>query len=27
MHHYRRVRDEIRRFVESLPQAINGEGA
>jgi arsenate reductase len=25
MPHYRRVRDEIRRFVESLPQALNGE--
>jgi arsenate reductase len=26
MPHYRRVRDEIRRFVESLPQALTGEG-
>lgn len=25
MPHYRRVRDEIRRFVESLPEALNGE--
>jgi arsenate reductase len=25
MPHYRRVRDEIRRFVESLPQAIIGD--
>jgi arsenate reductase len=25
MPHYRRVRDEIRRFVESLPQALTGE--
>ena len=27
MSHYRRVRDEIRRFVESLPQALTGEGS
>lgn len=25
MPHYRRVRDEIRRFIESLPQALTGD--
>jgi arsenate reductase len=25
--HYRRMRDEIRRFVETLPEALTGEGA
>ncbi len=27
MSHYRRVRDEIRRYVETLPQALTGESA
>ncbi len=26
MMHYRRVRDEIRRFVETLPEVLKGEG-
>jgi arsenate reductase len=27
LEHYRRVRDEIRAFVETLPEALTGEGA
>jgi len=27
LRHYRRVRDEIRRFVEGLPEALDGYGA
>ena len=26
MEHYRRVRDEIKRFVETLPDALKGTG-